>query len=161
MSTIKIGWLKDENGKIFAPRTNTSQITDGNGNNLQIILDDIHESVENRLPLEGGKLSGDLSVEKNGTAESKSGVKNALHEVNMYASEFGNAGLYDATQSKWLVMSSADGVVDYAAGTMNGAKILTANDFIITGTPEEATLTINLDAVAPSIELPIAEEASF
>ena len=83
------------------------------------------------LLLAGGKLSGSLEIEKTDNTEAKYGLKNALGEVYICVSEDGKIGLYDVTHSKWLVVVDREGNVDYAQGTIGGARPITADDFTI------------------------------
>lgn len=107
--------------------------------------------LEKFLPLSGGKISGNLeitgSVSVKTTTENtrQVGVENSLHNGAMLVSDNGNFGLYDTSFKKWIAKSDATGEVNYAKGTMNGLKLLQPSDFVITGSTEDATLTINLD----------------
>lgn len=67
------------------------------------------------LPLSGGTLTGNLSVSHSDTTESRVYVSNSAHSGKLLASSSGNFGLYDDTNSKWVVQSNSAGTV-----TLNG-----------------------------------------
>lgn len=58
-------------------------------------------------------------------------------------------------------MNDLEERISEALKPLDESKFLTAENFIISGTEDKATLTIDLDAVMADSELPIAEEASF
>lgn len=67
------------------------------------------------LPLIGGTLSGDLSVTKTGTVKITANNTSQTHSISLYVNSNSNAGLYDDTNSKWIVYCNSSGNV-----TLNG-----------------------------------------
>ena len=55
------------------------------------------------LPLTGGTLSGNLSVERTGTTTARVTALNTNGSVSIYQGTGNNRGLYDDTNSKWIV----------------------------------------------------------
>lgn len=60
------------------------------------------------LPLTGGKLTGDLIIQNK---FAYSALKNSARECGSYLAEDGAFGLYDTTNSKWLLRSDSNGTI--------------------------------------------------
>ena len=81
----------------------------------------------------GGKLSGDLTVEKNGhanvtayanaTANAYVHAKNNLKDIALVVNNSGACGLYSLTDSKWIIQFTADKKLHYAEGMMGGKTV--------------------------------------
>lgn len=96
------------------------------------------DDLANYLPLSGGKLSGELIHE--------AGSRWSYNDRNMLIEIIGSTfGFWDSTNSKWWLNSETDKTNIYQPLFINGSKALTAADFVVTGSADEATLTINLD----------------
>lgn len=61
------------------------------------------------LPLTGGIVSGYISIKKNTAAPIDYYAENPSRTVSFGLSEGGKAGLYDMTNSKWIISSPVDG----------------------------------------------------
>lgn len=126
---------------------------DDNGKVLQVVSGnwEIGASLNNYLPLSGGTLTGNISVTHSDATESRVNVKNSLREGRLVVSETGNLGIYDITNSKWIVCSDSNNTVTLN-GTANSANILNidtrmtygwngVNYFNISGTAGNAAAT--------------------
>lgn len=102
------------------------------------------KDLENYLPLSGGELRSNLIVGDGSNADFSVRARSNTRLIGLQAngsSSASSAGIYDFVNHRWLI--SNDGV---GATLMNdGKKILTSADFVVTGSTNEATLTINLD----------------
>lgn len=136
-------------------------------NDAEILLDR-YDVVVIEVNHSAAVRSGSIKYIK-GTASStpqKPSMANTT-EVHQYplAYIYRPAGSSEITQSNITSMIGTSSC-PYITGVLqspsiDNSKFLTADNFIITGTPDKATLTINLDATGTSVNLPIAEEASF
>lgn len=68
-------------------------------------------SLTDYVPLAGGTMTGDLTVtDTTGVAEAR--VRNNLRDGAIHASSAGNLGIYDHTNSVWVIKSATDQSVD-------------------------------------------------
>ena len=63
----------------------------------------MNSALSGYLPLTGGTLSGNVSVERTGTTTAKVTALNTNGSVSIYQGTGNNRGLYDDTNSKWIV----------------------------------------------------------
>lgn len=148
-----------------------SQLSTDTKNNVVEALNEVNASAKSALE----KFAKYLPITTDGNVNLETGeekgieylVANPNRRISLAILPDGTYGVRDQTNNKWLWYSEIDGNVNVpsklTADSMfvGTSKVLTAEDFIITGSADEATLTINLDPTIATIELPIAEEASF
>ena len=74
-------------------------------------LADIQANLSNHthdyLPLSGGTLTGNVTLEKS-TGSAIISVKNGDNKINFEISDAKNKGIYDSTNKKWLIYSNED-----------------------------------------------------
>jgi len=75
------------------------------------------------LPLTGGTLSGSIIVEKDNAGVSVNDTTVA-HKISL-ASNDGNAGIYDNTNTKWILKSDSTGVVTLAGASSHAVVTAT------------------------------------
>lgn len=79
----KVGWLKDENGEIFIPKTLTSAIQNAEGTNLDNLLKNLSPSPDGS----GGASTAIDIIYDNATSEiTSTNVQDAIDEVFQYVS---------------------------------------------------------------------------
>lgn len=78
------------------------------------------------LKLTGGNLSGSISVVKSDATVAQFHAKNSLRQGSLYISEVGNLGIYDRTNSQWVIRSDTSKNIYFGqpiAGTMWGPGV--------------------------------------
>ena len=78
------------------------------------------------LKLTGGNLSGSISVIKSDATVAQFHAKNSLRQGSLYVSEVGNLGIYDRTNSEWVIRSDTSKNIYFGqqiAGTMWGPGV--------------------------------------
>ena len=51
-TTVNVGWLNDENGDKFAPKTLSSQVINNDGTSLQNTLNTMTSNIENKAQVQ-------------------------------------------------------------------------------------------------------------
>lgn len=126
----------DENGNVGFTNTVTANISgsatqDGNGDTISSTY----------LKLTGGTLSGDLTITAAGAVKFITNNTSQSHQVNFGVSVDGTGGIWDATNSKWVVSSDTSGNV-----VLNGG----ANQIITKGTVGTRSVYVTTSASVPS-----------
>lgn len=85
------------------------------------------------LPLSGGTLTNNLTIQKTTTANVAFQLVNPLRTIHYLINSYGDAGLYDAINSRWILMSDPDGSVSIPS-FLNTDNI-TLNSFTYTSLP--------------------------
>lgn len=67
------------------------------------------------LPLSGGTLSGNVTVQKASGSTIVSVNHTSIGKINLQVSDSGNKGIYDSTHEKWLIYSGSDNITKVPA----------------------------------------------
>ena len=126
----------DENGNVGFTNTVTANISgsatqDGNGDTISSTY----------LKLTGGTLSGDLTITKAGEVNIYANNTTQGHNISLCAGGSGKGGIYDNTNSKWIVYAESGGTV-----VLNGG----ANQIITKGTVGTRSVYVTTSASVPS-----------
>lgn len=109
----------------------TKATQDGNGDTISSTY----------LKLTGGTLSGDLTITAAGAVKFITNNTSQSHQVNFGVGADGTGGIWDATNSKWVVSSDTSGKV-----VLNGG----ANQIITKGTVGTRSVYVTTSASVPS-----------
>lgn len=92
------------------------------------------------LPMTGGTLSGNLTVEKASGSVIVSVNNTTIGKINLQVSDSGNKGIYDSTNDKWLIYSGSDNVTKVPSNQTIGTaavrniKVITPSTSVTAGT---------------------------
>ena len=109
----------------------TKATQDGNGDTISSTY----------LKLTGGTLSGDLTITKAGEVNIYANNTTQGHNISLCAGASGKGGIYDNTNSKWIVYAESGGTV-----VLNGG----ANQIITKGTVGTRSVYVTTSASVPS-----------
>ena len=109
----------------------TKATQDGNGDTISSTY----------LKLTGGTLSGDLTITKAGEVNIYANNTAQGHNISLCAGTSGKGGIYDNTNSKWIVYAESNGAV-----VLNGG----ANQIITKGTVGTRNVYVTTSASVPS-----------
>lgn len=109
----------------------TKATQDGNGDTISSTY----------LKLTGGTLSGDLTITKAGEVNIYANNTTQGHNISLCAGTSGKGGIYDNTNSKWIVYAESNGAV-----VLNGG----ANQIITKGTVGTRNVYVTTSASVPS-----------
>lgn len=109
----------------------TKATQDGNGDTISSTY----------LKLTGGTLSGDLTITKAGEVNIYANNTAQGHNISLCAGTSGKGGIYDNTNSKWIVYAESNGAV-----VLNGG----ANQIITKGTVGTRSVYVTTSASVPS-----------
>lgn len=109
----------------------TKATQDGNGDTISSTY----------LKLTGGTLSGDLTITKAGEVNIYANNTAQGHNISLCAGTSGKGGVYDNTNSKWIVYAESGGTV-----VLNGG----ANQIITKGTVGTRSVYVTTSASVPS-----------
>ena len=109
----------------------TKATQDGNGDTISSTY----------LKLTGGTLSGDITITKAGEVNIYADNTTQGHKISLCAGASGKGGIYDYTNSKWIVYAETNGAV-----VLNGG----ANQIITKGTVATRNVYVTTSASVPS-----------
>lgn len=120
------------NTTFYGNATSATKATqDGNGDTISSTY----------LKLTGGTLSGDLTITKAGEVNIYANNTTQGHNISLCAGTSGKGGIYDNTNSKWIVYAESNGAV-----VLNGG----ANQIITKGTVGTRNVYVTTSASVPS-----------
>lgn len=116
----------------------------GSWNPWQTVLTDINYS-SYALPLSGGTLSGNVTVQKASGSTIVSVNNTSIGKINLQVSDSGYKGVYDSTHEKWLIYSGSDNITKVPAGqtvstaAVRNIKIIAPGTAVTPGTTAIST----------------------
>lgn len=128
---------------IVYSQTNGTVILNGNANSATKATQDGNGDTisSTYLKLTGGTLSGDLTITKAGEVNIYANNTTQGHNISLCAGGSGKGGIYDNTNSKWIVYAESGGTV-----VLNGG----ANQIITKGTVGTRSVYVTTSASVPS-----------
>ena len=100
----KVGWLKDENGEIFIPKTLTSAIQNAEGTNLDNLLKNLSPSPDGKR---GASTAIDITYDNTTSGITSTNVQDAIDEVFQSVSD-GKVLIAEAITDKGISTSATD-----------------------------------------------------